>query len=147
MAESTVYDVKLVYSLQDSTASGLKGITSNAKQAADATDSLKGALGGLVGAMGAYVSVGMAKTAFVDFNRDVEMAKVNIAAVQRMFGQAPDMKVGLENAAGVFDRYQEAAKASTATTKEFMDMHLSLAPTFAKFGVGGKVIEDMVNSK
>lgn len=148
---TTTYDVELIYKVRGDAAPALAAIGTSAEKAAKETDRLREStssfgseMRNLAALVGGGLLFGQGKKAFVDFNKEVENAKINIAAVQRMFGQAPDMRSALDNAAGVFERYQEAAKASTATTKEFLDMHLSLAPTFAKSGVGGKQIEDIV---
>jgi hypothetical protein len=144
MAQSTVYDVKLVYSLGGNAATGLQQVAKEADKAAKSTD----ALGGILAKVGAVISGGLAlskgKELFIDFNKEIENSKISLAAITRMFDKGTTFDKAMGLADEQFARYQEAAKKSTATTREFMQMHMSLAPTFAKFGVGAGAIEDIV---
>ncbi len=134
---STVYDVKTRYLLDVHGADELRNLGGTA-------DRVWGTLKKLGTVAIGAIGFGMAKKGLVDFNRDIENARVNIAAIARMFGQEGSWGGAMDYATGLFDRYQQAAKVSTATTKEFLDMHLSLAPTFAKYHVAAKAIEEIV---
>lgn len=141
MENSTVYDVQIRYSLTDQTSSGLSNMTAQAQKAENSLGSLtKGVMA--FAASAAIVDRG--KRAFVDFNSEVEQSKITIAAISRMFGQSGDWQTAMTGAEAQFQRYQNAAKISTATTKEFLEMHLSLAPTFAKFHAAQRDIENIV---
>lgn len=143
---STVYDVRVQYNVEDRASKGIVTIGTNAEASAKKVDKLGDSL--------KYASVmiagGMAlhegKKIFVDFNSEIEQAKTSIATISRMFGQSASFEAGMADAEGLFNRYQDAAKKSTATTKDFLDMHLSLAPTFSKFHAAQSDIEKIVKA-
>lgn len=141
---TTIYDVVVRYATDDKASPTLAGIAREADHAAASTGTLESALRRAGAAIAAFVGIGAAKKAFIDFNADVEMGRMNMAAIENMFTPGQSFDQSMKNAESAYGRYQKAAIQSTATTKEFLDMHLSLAPTFAKFHVEGKKIEEIV---
>lgn len=141
---STVYDVNIRYAVEDKASDGLAHIGKNADRAGQSVGGLKDGLMQLAGLFAAKELFEAGKKNLVDFNMEIENAQISIAAVARMFGQEGSWGDAMKYSEGLFARYQDAAKASTATTKEFIDMHLSLGPTFAKFHASQKDIEDIV---
>lgn len=141
---STVYDVQVRYSIEDRASAPVDHIGATAQKAEQKVLGLRDTLQSVGAAVAAWQVFDKGRKLLVDFNSEIEQSKISIATISRMFGQSPDFQSAMRDAEGLFGRYQDAAKKSTATTKEFLDMHLSLAPTFAKFGAQGKVIEDIV---
>ena len=140
----TAHDVQLAYGLKDGASAGLLGIARNAGEAESATTGLASAFAKLGAAIGGIAIIHQAKAAFIDFNAEIESSKTSIASVSRMFGQSSDFGSAMKEADAVFERYQEAAKASTATTKDFVDMHKTMMPAMAAAGIQGKRLEEMV---
>ncbi len=144
MAAGETYPVTLVYTLQDKAGPGLKGLANSAREAANNTDALGGALGKVMMAAGAFVGIGKAKSAFIDFNAEVENSKISIATVSRMFGKSGSWGAAMTDADALFERYQQAAIQSTATTKDFLGMHQKLAPALTATGVSAAKMEEIV---
>jgi hypothetical protein len=144
MATSTTYDVKLVYTMQDSASTGLKNLESNAASAAKTTDMLGSQFAKVSALIGGGMALGKAKESFIDFNSDIEQSKISIAAVSRMFSPGQTFDSAMAEAEGTFERYQQAAIQSTATTREFLDMHQALAPTFKAAGMEASKLEKIV---
>lgn len=138
------YEVELAYTLRGDAAPGLTGIGEAASRAEKSTGSLKDALLGLGAAIGASALFSKGKAAFIDFNSDIEQSKMSIAAVSRMFSPGQTFEQAMSGATATFGRYQEAAKASTATTKDFLNMHQALVPSFAAAGIAGQRLEKVV---
>jgi hypothetical protein len=141
---ATVYEVRLIYDLKDKASPGLSSIARQAGEAEKSTGSLVGSLKGLAATLGAGFAISKAKGLFVDFNSEVEQSKISISAISMMFNKNQTFDKAMTDASGLFDRYQEAAKASTATTADFLSMHKTLMPALSAAGVKGKQMEDLV---
>lgn len=128
---STVYDVKVKYSLDDKASAGVKGIASATDKAAQSAFSLKGALA----AVGGVALLKGAKESLIDFNSEVEQMKISMTAVMQMQLHMPFKKAS-EEADKLFKTFQELAKKSPATTKDFMEMANAIAPAVALAGGG-----------
>jgi hypothetical protein len=138
------YEVELVYNLRGDAAPGLTGIGDAASRAEKSTGSLKGALLGLGAAIGTSALFSKGRDAFVAFNSEIEQSQLAVAAVSRMFTPGQTFDQAMAGATATFGRYQEAAKASTATTKDFISMHQALVPSFAAAGIAGQRLEQVV---
>lgn len=128
---STIYDVKVRYSLDDRASKGGNAIASSMDKAASKTMSLKGALA----AVGGAALFMKAKSALVDFNSEIESMKINLSTIMQLQLKMPFEKANVE-AQKLFTTFQEMAKKSPATTKDFMEMAAAIAAPIAMLGGG-----------
>lgn len=128
---STVYDVKVRYALDDKASKGFGGIASAADKASNSAFSLKGALM----AVGGVAALGKAKSMLIDFNSEIDQMKIGLSTVMQMQLHIPFAKANKE-ADKLFDTFQQMAKKSPATTKDFMEMANAIAPGVALAGGG-----------
>lgn len=128
---STVYDVKVRYALDDKAKKGVEGIGVAADKSANKASSLKGALMALGGA----AVLGKAKDFFIDFNSEIEQMKIGMTTILNMQLKTPWADARKE-ADGLFKTFQQLAKASPATTKDFMEMATAISPMVALAGGG-----------
>lgn len=128
---STVYDVKVRYALDDKASTGVKGIAKATDKAAQSAFSLKSALA----AVGGVALLKGAKNMLVDFNSEIDQMKIGMTTVMQMQLKMPFEKARVE-ADKLFKVFQEMAKKSPATTKDFMEMGNAIAPVVAMMGGG-----------
>jgi hypothetical protein len=128
---STIYDVKVRYALDDKASQGVRGIATATDKAAQSAFSLKSALA----AIGGVGALKLGKTLLVDFNSEIDQMKIGLTAVMQMQLKYPFEKARLE-ADKLFKVFQEMAKKSPATTKDFMEMGNAIAPVVAMMGGG-----------
>jgi phage host-nuclease inhibitor protein Gam len=128
---STVYDVRVRYALDDRASRGAQGIASACDKAAGSAFSLKGALV----AVGGIAALHKAKSLLIDFNSEIDQMKIGLSTVMQMQLHIPFAKANKE-ADKLFDTFQQMAKKSPATTKDFMEMANSIAPGVALAGGG-----------
>jgi len=128
---STIYDVKVKYNLEDKASGGVKQIASATDRAAQSAFSLKSALA----AVGGFAILHKGKEALIDFNSEIEQMKIGMTAVMQMQLHMPFKKAS-EEADKLFKTFQELAKKSPATTKDFMEMANAIAPAVAAAGGG-----------
>lgn len=129
---STIYDVKVRYSMDGNAASkGLDTIASKADKANKNSMSLKGTLA----AIGSVGLLAAGKKYLVDYNSEIQKMKIGLTTVINMQLKKPwdEAKVSADR---LFERFQQMAKKSPATTKDFMTMGAELAPTIASMGGG-----------
>lgn len=130
-SNSTIYDVKVRYALDDKTSKGANGMSSSMDKAAQSAFSLRGALA----AVGGGILLVKAKAALVDFNSDIEKMKIGLSTVMQMQLHMPFKKAN-DEANKLFSTFQEIAKKSPATTKDFMEMANAIAPGVGLAGGG-----------
>lgn len=135
---STVYDVKVRYSLDDRTSRGLGGIASAADKASQKTFALRGALG----ALGAGAAFAAGKRFLIDYNNDIDKMRIGMSTIISMQFKKPFEQARME-ADKLFSRFQELAKKSPSTTKDFIQMGNALAPVVAMLGGGTDKIEKL----
>lgn len=128
---STVYDVRVKYHLDDKASTGVNQIANRTDRAAKSAMSLKTALA----AVGGVALLKGAKSAFLDFNSEIDQMKIGLTAVMQMQLKMPFEKARIE-ADKLFKVFQELAKKSPATTKDFMEMGNAIAPVVAMMGGG-----------
>lgn len=94
------------------------------------TESLGTQFAGLLGKAAAIVGIGamahQAKEAFIDFNSSVEQSTISLAATHKMF-KGGTWAQGMQTASALFEHYQDVAKRSVGETKDFLEMHQSIA--------------------
>lgn len=135
---STVYDVKVRYTLDDRAGKGLSSLASEADRAAKKTLTLGGALE----ALGAYKVITEAKHALIDFNSEIQQMKIGLQTVMNMNLHMPIEKARIE-ADKLFDTFQQMAKKSPVTTKDFMEMATAISPAVAMAGGGPEKLKKL----
>jgi hypothetical protein len=137
-SSSTVYDVKVRYSLDNKASSGANKLAGDMDRAGRSAMSLRGAIAGL-GLAGAFVA---GKKALIDFNSEIDQMRIGMTTILTMQLKKPwdDAK---KSADGLFVRFQELAKKSPATTKDFITMANALTPVIASMGGGVDKIEKL----
>jgi hypothetical protein len=132
MSTSTVYDVKIKYALDDGKASkNASTLAGNLDKAGASAFSLKGALA----AVGGAALFMKAKSALIDFNSEIDSMKINLSTIMQLQLKMPFEKANIE-ANKLFDTFQEMAKKSPATTKDFLEMAQAIAAPIAMLGGG-----------
>ena len=128
---STVYDVRVKYALDDRASKGAQGISSACDKAAGSALSLKGALM----AVGGVAALKKGYDMLIGFNSEIDQMKIGLSTVMQMQLHLPFAKANKE-ADKLFNTFQEMAKKSPATTKDFMEMANAIAPGVALAGGG-----------
>lgn len=128
---STVYDIKVRYAMDGNASKGVKALANDTDKAAKNAMSLKGALA----AIGGIALLKGAKSALIDFNSEIDQMKIGLTAVMQMQLKMPFEKAK-DEAQKLFNVFQELAKKSPATTKDFMEMGNAIAPVVAMMGGG-----------
>lgn len=132
MSTSTVYDVKIKYALDDGKAAKNAGtLAGNLDRAGSSAFSLKGALA----AVGGAALLMKAKSALIDFNSEIDSMKINLSTIMQLQLKMPFEKANIE-ANKLFGTFQEMAKKSPATTKDFLEMAQAIAAPIAMLGGG-----------
>jgi hypothetical protein len=121
MANQTIYDIRLRYLLDDKASKGLGKIGDDADRAARSTGALSGILGRIgtlvVGTFGARA----AGKALIGFNSDLEQAKITMAGMIQL-NMGGTWAKNMQTANSLVGDFQQMAKASVGTTKDFVDM-------------------------
>lgn len=143
MADTTIYDVMARYRINDEARSKLGGIVDAAGRADRSLLGLQGTFAALGAVAAGGYGLGALKRGFIDFNSTIEQSKISIASVDKMFS-GRTFAQSQQVAEDFFANYQQAAKASTATTEEFLQAHQMLAPALMRAGAAGKQIREIV---
>jgi hypothetical protein len=128
---STVYDVKVKYTLDDKASPGLKGVAANADKAHDSVFSLHNALK----AMAIEKVFHLGKELLIDFNQEMDNLKISMTTVMQMNMHMPFEKASAA-ADKLFNTFQDMAKKSPLMTKDFMEMASAIAPAVSMAGGG-----------
>jgi hypothetical protein len=129
MSTSTVYDVKVKYSLDDKASAGVKGIGHAADKAGESVFSLHNAMKAL--AIEKVFHIG--KELLIDFNTEMTNLKIGMTTVMQMNMHMPFEKASAA-ADKLFDTFQAMAKKSPLLTKDFMEMASAIAPAISMAG-------------
>ncbi len=101
------------------------------------SESLGSQFGGLLGKAAAFVGIaalaGKAKEAFVEFNSSIEQSTISLATTHKMF-RGGTWAESMKTASGLFEHYQDVAKRSVGETKDFLEMHQSIAASAYQAG-------------
>jgi len=135
---STVYDVRVKYTLDDKASSGVKGIAAATEKAANSAFSLKGALA----AVGGIALLHKGKELLLDFNTEMQNLKIGMTTVMQMNMHLPFQKAS-DAADKLFETFQEMAKKSPLLTKDFMEMASQIAPAVSMAGGGVEKLQKM----
>jgi len=122
---TTVYDLAIKIALQgvQQAKAAMQGLGGTIQGASEALGRLGHAANGLRVLM---TPIGWAKTAFIDFNSELETARIGLATMSAMNLKLP-FKDMFEMSGVMLDRFQQMAVKSPATTKDFVDMAQGIA--------------------
>lgn len=106
--------------MRDRASKSLDSIERSAASAAKSTGMLSAASGRLMAAGGAFLGFHTAKTWLVDYNSQLENAQVTMSGLLQM-NMGGEFAKNQKRANDLLKQFQQDAKASTATTKDFVD--------------------------
>lgn len=142
MATSTVYDVRVKYMLDDRASKGIAGIGRQAKKTSGLLSGLRGHFRSLaVGAAG-YFGFRAAKKYLIDYNASLEQSRIQMAGLLQM-NLGDDWSTNMRDANKLMTQFQEDAKKSTSTTKDFVDMASLLTGPLTRAGASVKDVRDV----
>ena len=131
MSGSTVYDVKVRYALDDKTSKSANNMAGSLDRAGRSAFSLRGAIAGL-GIAGVFAA---GKKTLIDFNSEIDQMRIGMTTIMNMQLKKPWDEAS-KSADRLFVRFQEMAKKSPATTKDFITMANAITPVVASMGGG-----------
>ena len=143
MGATTIYDVKCRYFVEDDRgAEKVRALGNEMAAASRRSDMFKMSLGGIGAAIGGVFGFVQGKRALVDFNSDLEQAKIQMAGLMEMNtgGTFADNMVKSEQLVG---RLQQRARASIGTTKDMVQMASMLAQPLSSVQATLGDIEDV----
>lgn len=138
-AGSTVYDVRLDYSFRDKGAK--KGVEDLARGADRANSSFSG-LKGVMAAVAGGTAFHLGKKYLIDYNSQIDSMKISLSTVIGSQLHVPFAKASKE-ADRLFDVFQEMAKKSPATTKDYIEMANGIARGVTMAGMGTKDLQEL----
>ena len=132
MGERTTYAVALDYDVRGNAARELGNIGAKASEAQHSTMGLKSALL----AVGGYFGLREAKAVFIDYNAEIESAKIGMAGMAQISlgGTFAEAQKGAE---GLVTEFQRFATQTPLTTMELVQFGQSVQ--MAVMGAGGKM--------
>lgn len=133
LVESTTYRVETVYDVTDRASKALGDIEHHAEGAHHASQGLLGVLGGFGAVIAGSAGIGAAKHAFIDFNKEVQDAKISLATMLQgnyssTWGQAT------EGANRLYTEFQRFSQMTPVTTSEMLEFGRGVAVATAQAG-------------
>lgn len=139
---STIYELKLRYLLDDKASKGMDRLADNADRAAKRTGMLSSGLKRIaaigVGAFGLH----KASKALIGFNSDMQQARTTMSGMIQL-NLGGEWSDNMEKANTLVANFQERAKKSVGTTKDFVDMAQLITRPVTAAGLGMKELEDI----
>lgn len=135
---TTTYDIKVRYGLQGG--NQFRGQLGGVAKEADKTAKSLASIKRMMAAPFVMRGLGIAKSFLLDFNNQVEGARISLAAMISMNLHVPfERAEGAANA--MFDTFQRMAKSSPGTTKDFIDMAQAITGSVLAFGGNLRQVE------
>lgn len=136
----TTYNVQINYVVNNQASQPLQAIGKHAGEAAHHAETLSSALKGIGAALIGSAGIGAAKHAFIDFNREVQDAKISLSAmIQGNFNATWD--VAKKSASDLYTEFQRFSQMTPVTTQEMLEFGRGVAVATAQAGGG---IKDVV---
>jgi hypothetical protein len=139
---STIYDIRLRYTLDDRAGKGLEDVEKKADKAARAT----GGLGSILGRLGALAAGGFgiqqAGKHLVGFNANVEDTKLQIGGMLALVRKT-DLADEMVRADRVFANLQKRAASLPGTTQEYARFAGMITQPIIDAGLGMRDLEDL----
>lgn len=146
MSYSTVYDVRVRYSVDDRARAGTSKLTGETRKLGAEVQRTTGLFGRLGVAVASAMGVRMAGKALIGFNSTVEDTKNQIAGMMALTKKT-DLTDQLGNADKLFGNLQKRANTLPGTTMEYARMAGMLTQPILDAGLGMKDLEDLtINS-
>ncbi len=141
MAE-TVYDVKVRYMTDDRASRGLRGIEQAARGAGKESDSLSKTLMRVGAGVAAWKGFSLGKSLLIDFNSQIEQATISMSGLM-MMNQGGTFAENQRKANALIEQFQQDAKASTATTADFVAMASNITAPLTQAGASMKDLREV----
>lgn len=133
LVETTTYRVETVYTVVDKASRGLDDIDKHAKSAHGSAESLSGVLKGLGAAVIGSAGIGAAKHAFIDFNREVQDAKISLSAMLQG-NYSTTWEQATKGASDLYSEFQRFSQLTPVTTQEMLEFGRGIAVATAQAG-------------
>lgn len=144
MSNSTTYDIRMAYTLEDRTSGGLKTIDSNLDKTSRKSSGLANSIKRMAAGAGAYFGIRAGVKHLIGFNANLEQSRITMAG---MINMSTDL--GAEAATGaaakMVDQLQQKAKASVGTTQDMVDMATMITRPVLAAGIGMKKLADFTS--
>ena len=140
-ASDTVYRVRTVYETDDGASNGIKAIGKEADRASKKTGMLKQALMGFA-AFAGYKALGAAKGALIDFNVEMEQARIQMAGLMQL-NVGGTFNANMSKASDLVGKLQQRAKKSVGTTQDMVEMASMITRPVLAAGLGMQDLEDI----
>jgi hypothetical protein len=129
----TIYSVRLKYTVDDKAGAGVKKLTKDVEGLGDVSGKVVGLIAGVGGA---FLGIESAKKHLIDFNSEVQNAKIGLSAmIQGNLGTTWDRAT--ERANGLYNEFQKFSTLTPVTTQEILGFGKSVA--VATFQAGGSI--------
>lgn len=138
MANSTIYDIRLKYTADDSATRKVNALAGATERASRSAFDLNRLLMG-IGVGSAFFA---GKRLLIDYNNQIQKMKIGMGTVISMQMKKPFTEARRE-ADILVSRLQQVAKKSPATTENFVQMANQIAPMVAMMGGGIDKIEKL----
>jgi hypothetical protein len=142
MLTSTIYDVKIRYSVDGRGASGVRGITNEVRTLGRESGRVTSLLHRMGAAVVATFGARAAGKALIGFNATVEDTKTQIGGMLAL-SKKTDLVDQIGTADRLFANLQRRARTLPGTTSEYTRMAGSLTQPITDAGLGMKDLEDM----
>lgn len=133
----TIYRIINQYEVQDRTTKKVRSMERSMTKASASGLGLKRILLGLGGMFAARAAFGLGKRALIDYNSQLEQAKIQTATILRV-GFGGSMQKNLGRANDLVGELQKRAAKSTATTEEMVFFMSNIAGPVTKAGLAMK---------
>jgi len=138
---STIYDIRLQYSLDDKASSGTKNLERRMVRLSKSSGLLGGTFTRLGLALGGVFGARAGAKALVGFNATMEQARITMGGMIQLTTKG-DWQQSLREAGDLVGRLQQRAKASVGTTQDMVDMSTRITRPVLAAGLGMKDLED-----
>jgi hypothetical protein len=145
VAATTTYHVNVTYGVRDRASKGFRNIERSASRAAKSTSTLDSAMRRLMIAGGALVGFRTAKKWLVDYNSELESAKIAMSGLLQL-NMGGEFATNQERANKLIRQFQDDAKASVATTKDFVEFAGMITGPLTRAGASMEQLRNLTKS-
>jgi len=142
MAQTTLYDIRLRYQMEDRATRPMRAMSQQVERTAKSSRLLSSAWGKIGAAAGAYFGVRAGAKHLIGFNASMEQAKIQMAGMVSLTTKK-GWTESMGEATALVDRLQERAKKSVGTTKDMVDMSSLIVRPISQAGLGMQDLEDL----
>jgi len=136
MLNSTIYDIRLRYLVENKASSGVRGLTQDVRRLGDESGKVTSWMTKLGAAATAAFGVAGAKKHLIDFNSEVQNAKIGLSSmIEGNLGGTWDAATARANA--LYNEFQKFSTLTPVTTQEILEFGKAVA--VATFQAGGSI--------